>query len=371
MKRFTTAVVATLMACAALTVRPAGADPVATKKAEAARIAAELEAKGRQAEILTEQYNAARIKAGTAESGAAKAAEQLAAADAAMARSQAALKRSAVQAYMHGGFLPLTQNAASSKDALDLSIRHKYVNVVAERQTDALRALRVAREDAERRRAELEDAMQASRQALAAAEGKRKAAAAAVAAQQAVLAQVNGELSTLVAAEQRRKADEEARRVRAALAARQATPDTSSRSAGPTPASPLNRSTGTAPANPPPPPNAGAAKAVEEAKRQLGKPYQWGGAGPDTFDCSGLTAWAWKAGGKTLSHYTGAQYNETARVAIKDLQPGDLVFFGSDLHHMGLYVGNGTMIHAPQTGDVVKYSTIYRSDLMESGGRVY
>ncbi|MBA3653726.1 MAG: C40 family peptidase, partial [Actinobacteria bacterium] len=178
-------------------------------------------------------------------------------------------------------------------------------------------------------------------------------------------------------AEQRRKADEEARRVQAALAAaRRAAPATaSSPNSAPAPrsasAAPVNHNTGTAPVNPPPPPNKGAASAVEEAKRQLGKPYQWGGSGPDTFDCSGLTAWAWKAAGKTLSHYTGAQYNETARVAIADLQPGDLVFFGSDLHHMGLYVGGGQMIDAPQTGSVVRYASIYRSDLVQSGGRVY
>ena len=368
MKRFTTAVVAALLLVAALAGRPAAGQTVAAKRAEAARIAAELDAKGRQAEILTEQYNAARIKAGVAESDANKAAQQLAAAEAAVTQTHGALKESAVQAYIHGGFLPLTQQATSPKDALDLSVRRKYVNVVAERQTDALRAMRLAREDAERRRTELEGARESSRQALAAAEGKRQAAASAVAAQQAVLNKVQGELATLVAAEQRRKAEEEARRVQAALAARQAAPSSPTRSAVGTP---LNRSTGTAPTNPPPPPNSGAATAVEEAKRQLGKPYEWGGAGPNTFDCSGLTAWAWKAAGKSLPHYTGSQYSATARVAIKDLQPGDLVFFGSDLHHMGIYVGGGQMIHAPQTGSVVRYDSIYRSDLVESGGRVY
>src|SRR3712207_8414611 len=60
-----------------------------------------------------------------------------------------------------------------------------------------------------------------------------------------------------------------------------------------------------------------------------GKPYQWGGAGPDSFDCSGLTMRAWERAGVHLSHYTGAQWAETSRVAISDLRPGDLVFFGS------------------------------------------
>ena len=126
--------------------------------------------------------------------------------------------------------------------------------------------------------------------ALAAVEGKRKAAAEAVASQQALLDRVKGELAALVAAEQRRKAEEEARRVRAALAARNATPRGGT----------LNTDIGKAPVNPPPPPNAGAAAAVEEAKRQLGKPYEWGGSGPDTFDCSGLTSWAYKQAGITM-----------------------------------------------------------------------
>jgi cell wall-associated NlpC family hydrolase len=220
--------------------------------------------------------------------------------------------------------------------------------------------MRVARIDASDRRAKLDDAKQASRQALTAVEAKRQAAAAAVQSQKALLAKVNGELATLIAAEQRRKAEEEARRVRAALVSANKAPTGGK----------LNTDTGKAPVDPPPAPNAGAATAVAEAKKQLGKPYEWAAAGPDSFDCSGLTQWAWKAAGKLLSHYTAAQYNETARVEIKDLQPGDLVFFGSDLHHVGLYVGNGQMIHAPQTGDVVRYDTIYRSDLMQLGGRV-
>jgi len=371
-KRFTTAVVGSLAVVGLLAAPRAGADTIASKKAEAARIAAELDAKATQAEVLTEQYNAARIKAGAAETDAAKAAQLLATAEAAVTRSQSALKETAVDAYVHSGFLPLMDSRP--QDALDLSVRRAYVNVVADRQSDALRSLRVARQDAATRRANLDQAKQASRQALSSVEGKRQAAAAAVSAQQALLGKVKGELATLVAAEQKRKADEEAKRVQAALASRQgsqaAAPARPGSVGSGTPLV-LNHNTGTAPANPPPAPNAGAAAAVAEAKRQLGKPYEWGGAGPDTFDCSGLTAWAWKAGGKTLSHYTGSQWSETARVDISQLQPGDLVFFGSDLHHVGLYVGGGQMIHAPQTGSVVSYASIYRSDLVESGGRVY
>lgn len=351
------------MLTAMLVGRPASADPIADKKAQAARLAAQLEAKARAAEILTEQYNGARLKAGDAQANAKKAVQALAAAEATAKKAEVSLKQTAVQVYVHGGFLPMSENPSSPEEALDLGVRRKYMNVVADRQADALSESRVARADADRQRVALEAAEQSTRQALTAVESKRGAAAAAVKEQQTLLNQVKGELSTLVAAEQQRKAAEEARRVQARLA----TPAPASGGSAPL----LNRSTGTAPTNPPPPPNAGAATAVAEAKKQLGKPYQWVGSGPDTFDCSGLTAWAWKAAGKSLAHYTGSQYSATARVAIADLQPGDLVFFGSDLHHVGLYVGSGQMIHAPQTGSVVKYDTIYRSDLVQSGGRVY
>ena len=104
--------------------------------------------------------------------------------------------------------------------------------------------------------------------------------------------------------------------------------------------------------------------AVAEAQRQIGKPYQWGAAGPDSFDCSGLTMWAWGHAGVSLPHYTKAQYDATTHISISDLQPGDLVFFGSDFHHMGLYVGGGQMIEAPHTGANVRYASIYRSDLI-------
>lgn len=98
------------------------------------------------------------------------------------------------------------------------------------------------------------------------------------------------------------------------------------------------------------------AQAVAIAMQYLGTPYVWGGASPGGFDCSGLTSYAYGQVGIGLSHFTGAQWNEGVRVPADQLLPGDLVFFHSDLHHMGMYIGGGQMIHAPQTGDVVKIS---------------
>ncbi|MEV7216303.1 NlpC/P60 family protein [Kitasatospora cineracea] len=98
-------------------------------------------------------------------------------------------------------------------------------------------------------------------------------------------------------------------------------------------------------------PATGQTKAVlDYAYAQLGKPYRWGGAGPDSFDCSGLTQMAYRAGGVSLPRVTQDQWNAGKHVARADLQPGDLVFYYSDLHHVGIYVGNGKLLHAPRTG---------------------
>jgi peptidoglycan DL-endopeptidase CwlO len=107
-----------------------------------------------------------------------------------------------------------------------------------------------------------------------------------------------------------------------------------------------------------PAPSAGAAIAVAEALRQLGKRYVFGAAGPDVFDCSGLTQWAWAKAGVSMDHYTGSQFNSFPHVPLDALQPGDLVFLRVDLGHMGMYIGGGQFIHAPRTGDVVRIAAM-------------
>jgi cell wall-associated NlpC family hydrolase len=100
--------------------------------------------------------------------------------------------------------------------------------------------------------------------------------------------------------------------------------------------------------------------AAKKACSLIGKPYIWGSAGPTGYDCSGLTLTAWKAVGVTLEHYTKWQWNEGKPVTRANLRPGDLVFYYSDLHHMGIYVGNGWIVHAPHTGDYVRMAEIDR-----------
>ena len=101
-------------------------------------------------------------------------------------------------------------------------------------------------------------------------------------------------------------------------------------------------------------PASGRAKiAVDFALAQLGDPYVYGAAGPDAWDCSGLTMGAWGAAGVSLPHSSSMQYNSGTHVAISDLQPGDLVFFYSPISHVAIYIGGGEIIHATHPGDVV------------------
>ncbi len=94
--------------------------------------------------------------------------------------------------------------------------------------------------------------------------------------------------------------------------------------------------------------------AVDTALAQIGDPYVYGAAGPDAFDCSGLTMYAWAAAGVSLPHASSMQPSSGTPVAISDLMPGDLVFYYSPISHVGMYIGNGQIVHAPHTGSYVQ-----------------
>ncbi|WP_405724099.1 NlpC/P60 family protein [Streptomyces sp. NBC_01537] len=107
-----------------------------------------------------------------------------------------------------------------------------------------------------------------------------------------------------------------------------------------------------------PAPSARAAQAVSFAYGALGLPYVWGATGPSSYDCSGLTQAAWRSAGVSLPRTTYTQINAGTRVSRSQLQPGDLVFFYSGISHVGLYIGNGQMIHAPHPGAPVRIAPI-------------
>jgi len=112
----------------------------------------------------------------------------------------------------------------------------------------------------------------------------------------------------------------------------------------------------------PAPTRAPRSQVVAIAKRYLGAPYVWAASGPNSFDCSGLTSFVYRQVGVSLPHSSGAQINYGQRVSRSDLAAGDLVFFGSPIHHVAIYIGGGMMIEAPYTGARVRIASMNRSD---------
>ncbi|MGD3105028.1 NlpC/P60 family protein [Streptomyces sp. YGL11-2] len=101
-----------------------------------------------------------------------------------------------------------------------------------------------------------------------------------------------------------------------------------------------------------------AAAAVSAARAAIGSPYSWGSAGPSAFDCSGLTQWAYAQAGVSLPRTSQAQSGSGHRVPLSQAQPGDLVIYRSDASHVGMYVGNGQVVHAPYPGAKVRYDPV-------------
>lgn len=152
-------------------------------------------------------------------------------------------------------------------------------------------------------------------------------------------------------AEEAAKAAEAARS--AAQRARQQSPASSSKSSGNSGSSEPARNV---------PSSAVGGSVVDVALRYVGVPYVWAGESPSGFDCSGLVKYSFAQVGVSLPHSSRALYGEGVAVARADLQPGDLVFFGSPIHHVGIYVGGGNMVHAPYTGANVRVNSISRSN---------
>lgn len=349
-------------------VPPAAADSIAEKRAEAQRVADELEQLQDRVSVLAEQHHQAQSRLDELERQVAD--NQVALERTTQQEDQARLRLQdwAVRAYVNvdadSGLVSIL-----SSDGSDLGQRVGYVDAALRRDRRVIDDLRAAEEDARVSR----DALATARDEAAAVEsemeGQTAEADAAVDQQTQLLARVQGELATLVAEEQQRRADEEARRARAeaqAAAARAVPPAVPSRpssgggggggggAARPTPQ----------PLAPLPPVNGRVGEVIAAAQSQLGVPYRYAGTSPsEGFDCSGLVVWAYRQIGVSLPRSSFAQWDALPAVPIDQLQPGDLVFFYPDVHHVGLYVGNGQMIHAPHTGDVVKYASVWRDNL--------
>ena len=355
----------------------------AALEAEAQQISGQIEAEGHQLDILGEQYNGAVIRLQQLTTEEAQVSVAMATTDRAVDATRSALKDQALMAYVTGGG-PLTPYASSSS-INDATVKAAYAEIIAAGEKRAVASYRAALALQGRQAAQLAGARAQAAITLRDIRSDQTAADTTLAAQRQALSQVKGQLAVLVAQAQAARQRAEQAAVQASLASqRQPAPAPTPTTAppvtrppttrGPTPSVPASTTTTTVPPAPPSGPNSpapGAQLAINYARAQLGKPYQWGGAGPDSFDCSGLTMMAWEQAGVYFPHLAQDQYDMTTRVAIPDLLPGDLVFYGTpdNVYHVGLYIGNGQMIDAPATGQFVSIQSIYWDGLL-AGGRV-
>jgi cell wall-associated NlpC family hydrolase len=369
------------------------------KAAQVAAVEAQLRASNARlaevqtaAEVANEKYNLARILLQQRTDAAKSAGERAAAAQKTADTASDRLGHIAARTYMQGGNLGQLEAFLSNKGPQEVLDRAAGIQMVTDIRSRALQdadassvVAGVLRRQAAQAQAQQLAAQQAAESARRAAQAQVDSAVAVTASiharQSAMIAQLATLRNTSVALERQRhdglKAAAEARAAAAARArARRASAAAEARrrrqvAARKPSSSPPRRAPG--PVSEPPVSSRGGVSAVIAfAQAQIGEPYLWGGAGPSSWDCSGLTQVAWAQAGVNLSHYTGFQYSETRRVELGDLQPGDLVFFGDTgetSHHMGLYVGNDQMIEAPFTGANVRYASIWRSDIVPFGGR--
>ncbi|MEP6661632.1 MAG: NlpC/P60 family protein [Acidimicrobiales bacterium] len=337
--------------------QPSAADPISDKKKEAARLADRIEQLTTRAEQLAEQYNQAAYDLEVLDAQVHDAEKKLALKRVEISVASSKLSSVALHVFAHPGETdPLLSVLDSGAGASDSALRAGLNRLAVGEDQRAADELRRGREDAQAGQADLEAKRREQATAKSYLSSRRKDVEGATTQVQQLLTHAKGDLARLLRQEQERRAAAEAAAVRARLAQRRSS-STGSTGTSAGPARVVRQ---------PPAPSAGAAGAVEAAMSQIGVRYQWGGASPETgFDCSGLTMWAWaRAGRPGLPHFARAQWEGLPHVNIEDLQPGDLVFFGASIHHMGMYVGGGTMVNAPRTDDVVKISSIYRSDLI-------
>ena len=297
--------------------------------------------------LLDEQYNQARLSLSAAESKLASARAAARAADARAKTAQRNLSARVKSAYEGSG--SQIGLLLGSDTMGDFSDRLEFLNQIASDDQAALGRAQVAGQQARWAGRELTGAVEARTAALDAARSKRDELLKSIDQQRSLVGQLEDQLAQF---EARQKALREAQQAARAM---QPPP--------PAPGDPAPDPTTSdaPPAPPPPPPNlSGAAAAIAAAKSVLGTPYVYAGASPETgFDCSGLTMWSWSHAGVSLPHSSAAQYSVLPHVDRSQLQPGDLLFFYSPIHHVAMYLGGGSMIHAPHTGGVVEIIPVY------------
>jgi len=313
-------------------------------------------------EVLSEQYNLARLRADRAEREVAATNHQIDVARDRVAALRALTQERAAQLYREAaGATPVAW--LDSDTIEEIGRRARYTDAADRPDRELLANLSSSLDRLEQRRTEQQSARDRARDEARQAESARRRLLTEAAAALARGAPPAGDGAGPVGTPRVATYATPSPAPTARPVAPSSPPPASMPSGTRTPPTPP-----TAPASPPatpptspPPASSKAAIAVAFARAQLGKPYVFAAAGPDAYDCSGLTMAAWREAGVRMAHYSGSQATAFPRVSWNQLQPGDILVFYSDYHHVGLYIGGGQMIHAPQTGDVVKISPAWRT----------
>lgn len=329
---------------------------IEAKRAEVARIQSELAAIDDEVGAAQEAFNGARYRLGEVEARIEENQRALNETTRGLAemREVLAARLRSLYATPEPSLAEILMTSGSLTEAVD---QMELLDRVGRQDGRIVESLRVNRERLARLRAELQDDREAAEDEVAEARRQKEKVEALLRERQAVLDGVRGELRRLLAAEEERRRQAEAA---AAEAARQRVAADGGAPAAPAAAAAPSSDPA---AQAPLPSGSGNAAAASIAMRYLGTPYVWGGASPAGFDCSGLISYAYAQIGKSVPHFTGAIWASFPKVPGGQLQVGDVVFFRPDLGHAGIYIGGGQYVHAPQTGDVVKVSSMAgRSD---------
>jgi cell wall-associated NlpC family hydrolase len=333
---------------------PAGADQIASAQAEAAQIAAQIQAQGAQLAVLSEQYDQDQIHVQQLETQVARTQAQITLAKTQVGSARDDLRQLAVQSYTSGSssdgidqlFAPGGERAAAVQE---------YQQVASDSVSEAIDRLNQSESVLSAQESALQTTQSQARTTLAAAKVAQQDAQGTLASQKTTLSKLKGHIATLVAQRQAAQAAAQAAAFQARIAASQRSITG-------------NGDSGLSPV--PAVPGGGGAEAVAAAMSQIGVPYVWAGASQGAgFDCSGLTMWAWAHAGISLSHSAADQYAESVHVPLSDLQPGDLLFYqeGNTIGHVTMYVGPGQMVQAMETGTNIQVTGIWTSGLVGAG----
>ena len=345
----------------------ASAEPrsIADRRAEAQRVLADIRAIDSSLAKAAEAYNLATIKLDRIAREQRDNRRRLVLARNNLGRAQHVLQRRLVALYTSTAQSESTLAVLLGATSLDdLLARVETVDRVSEQDAEVVRQVRSYRDLVQRRKSELARARAEQARVVAERRAYKRQVEQRLAERRRLLASIQSEIQRLEAAERARQLAA-ARRVRERLRAQQAASERAaaaseaageSSGAGTIQAAAVGAAASTPEASVAPPARYGGVVGI--AMQYLGTPYKWGGASPSSgFDCSGFVMYVFSQVGVSLPHNAAAQYGMGTPVSRSELQPGDLVFFDG-LGHNGIYVGGGSFIHSPHTGDVVKISSM-------------